>query len=971
MRRHIHFPRKYDESPSRFDRRGRKDQCSPLIVVAFVIILFATLTQSGCVGLTSAGSPVAKGSSTSTSADTIPSITTGPLPNAQLGIQFQESLTATGGVQPYLWSIATGKLPTGMALNPASGKLSGMASQGGQFDFSAHVSDSSSPTPQIALKALTLSVLAFALQISPGALPSGQVGVLFQTTITGNGGVTPYTWTATGALPSGLTLNASSGTIAGTPKLAGKSTFTLNLMDSTGQTVRNAASITIVAPGKGGGPVLSPSIPVVNQGATLTFTCISNCGTGGTWSASGTDSSGQPTTAAGSIDSSTGVYTAPATVKAQQSYGGYQLLPNNHVFNTRIDSLPVNAGGKTFTIEASRIGANRTRGISTIHYSPSSGLSPGTYVTISGVRDSSFNGTVKILSAGCNYTCFTYSNPGSDTTSGGGTLFVPLVSEIGTGPINYLVALPINYVNGSTFTQSMLFKDSPANNGLFQVPAYPGARVQCGWFSSVLDCDKHLFTINTTDGMFQELYQVAPPGTFTACPTCNADSGARYQNSQYDLPTTKGVITAAGNFMMPLMLKLQEMENAVATGGTINHAISITLSNNFICGSSVANSCSGNAPGTRHIWPATSEAYVGFGATPYGLRLRLKSSFNISSFSPIAQILMRQLKEYGVIITDGGLNFQSNVEQTKWPAAYLNAFNEVTASVAVTDWEPVDESGLEISSTSGEATSNREIVSYTSSTGKATVDVVLQGVTVNVPKDALYIQAGTPTQQLLAYVHGGTNNTVTWSMSPAITGATLSSGGLFTPPSTLGAAVSTTVTATSTDNASVSAMLTLWVFPEGSIQLRPGANSVYTDSGGKNWVNAGGDDGWINCCGNLSTGPWPAMTDIAEYYFQDAPASSTAGDIRFDFTVPNGVYQIRVKLGTGSPSGRILETLEAQGTAYYSGIDVNMAAGGAYRPIDYVLSGVSVTNGELSFVLRVGGGPHVATINALQITRIP
>lgn len=113
------------------------------------------------------------------------------------------------------------------------------------------------------------------------------------------------------------------------------------------------------------------------------------------------------------------------------------------------------------------------------------------------------------------------------------------------------------------------------------------------------------------------------------------------------------------------------------------------------------------------------------------------------------------------------------------------------------------------------------------------------------------------------------------------------------------------------------------------------------------------------------------MTDIAEYYFQDAPASSTAGDIRFDFTVPNGVYQIRVKLGTGSTSGRILETLEAQGTAFYSGLDVNMVAGGTYRPVDYVLSGVSVTNGELSFVLRVGGGANIATINALQITRIP
>jgi hypothetical protein len=35
------------------------------------------------------------------------------------------------------------------------------------------------------------------------------------------------------------------------------------------------------------------------------------------------------------------VYIAPATVIAQQLVGGYQLRPNNHIFNTRIDSLPL------------------------------------------------------------------------------------------------------------------------------------------------------------------------------------------------------------------------------------------------------------------------------------------------------------------------------------------------------------------------------------------------------------------------------------------------------------------------------------------------------------------------------------------------------------------------------------------------------------------------------------------------------
>ena len=77
--------------------------------------------------------------------------------------------------------------------------------------------------------------------------------------------------------------------------------------------------------------VISPVNPPVYQGQTQTFACASGCGSGGVWSVSG----------AGSINSSTGVYMAPATVTAQQTLGGYQLMPNNHIFNTRIDSLPL------------------------------------------------------------------------------------------------------------------------------------------------------------------------------------------------------------------------------------------------------------------------------------------------------------------------------------------------------------------------------------------------------------------------------------------------------------------------------------------------------------------------------------------------------------------------------------------------------------------------------------------------------
>src|SRR6266481_2109598 len=60
---------------------------------------------------------------------------------------------------------------------------------------------------------------------------------------------------------------------------------------------------------------------------------------------------------AGTIDPD-GTYHAPQLVKAQQSYGGFQVLPNNHILNTRIDSLPVNASSTTWIAGAGTIPVN-------------------------------------------------------------------------------------------------------------------------------------------------------------------------------------------------------------------------------------------------------------------------------------------------------------------------------------------------------------------------------------------------------------------------------------------------------------------------------------------------------------------------------------------------------------------------------------------------------------------------------------
>jgi hypothetical protein len=752
-------------------------------------------------------------------------------------------------------------------------------------------------------------------------------------------------------------------------------------------------------------PSIAPLLPAVNQGATQLFTASD----AGTWACSGTDSSGNPTTCAGSIVAGTGVYTAPATVNAQQSYGGFQLLPNNHVFNTRIDSLPVDTThGTTLTINSAPTGATRTSNVATITTSAATsgmGYQVGETVIVAGVTDSTFNGTFTIttLPGGCSNLCFTYANPGSNTTSGGGTVLITwnaYFQAITNISQNYVQNIPVNYVDYTTWTPTMGFQFTSVVNGPFQIPNWPALRAQAGWLNSPNYSDHHFITVDTgigyqtslttlvtgmftNGGMFQELYNLTADTNHACLTTCAAVSGVRYSNSTYDLDPGGSIdTTAAGNLITPLHLHLQEMEEALLNSTTINHAVTWTLSNSYLCGSSTAGAC-GQPGGTRHVWPATAESFSGGGVLPYGVRFRLKSSFNISTFSPIAQILLTQLKQYGVFLTDGGIGMQTGVELTRWPKSYfigasvVGATKEIqNALITPSNFEAVDESSLQVSSSSGKTPRNREIITFTRTSDSATAstDVVLTGVTVNMANDVLNVQAGAPALQLVAYAHGANDTSLTWSMNPSI-GALNTSTGVYTPPATIGSVTTVTVTATSVANSAVSAFMTMTVFPVGGIRLIPGKqvpyapdNNTYTDSGGNVWVPyVGFDSGDIYNTG-ASSPPWPNTTDISLYYYQ---FNTNIGDSRFDFWVPNGSYTVTAKCGALFGAGQ-WTTFELNGTIFYPDTDVFVAAGGNNLPSDFRMSTV-VTNNQLSFVLRMpqnhngGTGQNTPDLDAISI----
>src|SRR5450759_1933321 len=86
------------------------------------------------------------------------SIATASLPNASFNTGYSEGLSASGGTPGYSWSIVAGSLPAGLSL--AAATISGTPSAVGNFSITAQVTDTTSPTPQLATKALTIHVNA-------------------------------------------------------------------------------------------------------------------------------------------------------------------------------------------------------------------------------------------------------------------------------------------------------------------------------------------------------------------------------------------------------------------------------------------------------------------------------------------------------------------------------------------------------------------------------------------------------------------------------------------------------------------------------------------------------------------------------------------------------------------------------------------------------------------------------------------
>ncbi len=173
-------------------------------------------------------------------------LSSSPLPNSTVGSGYYYGLAASGGTIPYSWS-ATG-LPSWLKLSTA-GVLSGTPTQPASISFDATVTDSGNPT-QSASATLSFTIQPAGLVITTTSpLPNATTGSPYSVQLAASGGVTPYSWLASG-LPSWLSLS-SGGDLSGTvPQVGNSYSFTVTVTDSStpSQSVTSTFDVTSTAP---------------------------------------------------------------------------------------------------------------------------------------------------------------------------------------------------------------------------------------------------------------------------------------------------------------------------------------------------------------------------------------------------------------------------------------------------------------------------------------------------------------------------------------------------------------------------------------------------------------------------------------------------------------------------------------------------------------------------------------------------
>ncbi|MBS1858753.1 MAG: hypothetical protein JST11_25505 [Acidobacteria bacterium] len=549
---------------------------------------------------------------------------------------------------------------------------------------------------------------------------------------------------------------------------------------------------------------------------------------------------------------------------------------------------------------------------------------------------------------------------------------------------------PWNLMDSGTAAYGMTFLYTPANNSPpkppYQVVPLPPMKLQGNYYYTG-GSDHHYIGVRPDTCAITELYRYGgAPFPYGG----TASSGVRYNSMTTALPSFWGGATdAAGTYLLSNILRVTEVLKAIGDGSNVvKHPIRITLLNYSQLGSATPE------------WPASAVAVNASGVIPYGGRFRLKESgciatglldanCNYTGTNPATLVILNTLKQYGLMVADGGASLDTSMDTDAAPPQLRDAVLKEIPGMGmnlVRNLEAVNESVLAPANANavdgglinpGAAAAIpgfalpqfAEVVvtdSFNGSTAK--IRVALQGAALDVESASYNFQAGAAAYQIPYHISGVSDTSVTWSMSPPL-GSLDPATGAYTPPATLSSPAATTLTVKSNQDASLVAQTRVVVMPDGVLGLLTSAPGDYTDTKGQKW--------WA--VSELSDYP---VASPGLFYpptvYNDGPVSGPdsylysyslhpRNDLGIELRVPNGKYKITAKLA--SSNYHYLEHLESQGKIIYNDLDPGALAGGVpNQPVDLQMPAL-VTDGVLRVYAR--RRDQYGGVGGESVTRLP
>ncbi|HRF60550.1 MAG TPA: hypothetical protein PLH94_11655 [Fimbriimonadaceae bacterium] len=214
--------------------------------------------------------------------------------------------------------------------------------------------------------------------------------------------------------------------------------------------------------------------------------------------------------------------------------------------------------------------------------------------------------------------------------------------------------IPYVVVSGSQRKVPMTFDYADESDpGPYPIP--PNPPIEGGVNS---DGDRHVLVVDRDNKLLYETWSTYPQGNGWW-----AGSGAKF-DTRYNhfRPLYWTSADAAGLPIFPGLVRVDEVQR-----GQILHALRFT------------------AARTRRafVHPARHWASSDTSASrpPMGMRVRLKASVNISGYPARAQVILRALKKYGMILADNGSDwFLSGTADARWNDTEMNTLKRIKGS---------------------------------------------------------------------------------------------------------------------------------------------------------------------------------------------------------------------------------------------------------------------------------------------------